>query len=297
MLDLKAAQRVALAEGRDLPTLPEHLLGIGSRLVAKLQSGFGAGSSENSARLAQMLPTLPEGWEIRTLEPGVAKSLLAKSDKDNDPVTVSLIEGILSPGGPRGTAVAQLAFGRKDRFVVFKLVRYPDALFIDPASLSELDALIAARPPQEQRVFLRVRGLDVAELALPDKIRARVFTADLGGQLRLWVASTKKMADGDLVPFFETLDVAAMNAAVRDREPGLGEVPVLVVVSELDAEARAAYEADRAARAHDRETALQETRAALATRLAPAADQDGGADRLTGCTTSDTGVTLCLSGG
>ena len=41
MLDFKAAQRAAATEGRDLPSVPEHLLGIGPRILAKVQSGFG----------------------------------------------------------------------------------------------------------------------------------------------------------------------------------------------------------------------------------------------------------------
>lgn len=297
MLDFKAAQRVALTDGRDLPTVPEHILGIGSRILAKVQSGFGAGASESSARLAQMLPAVPEGWEIRVLEPGTAKSLLARNQKDNDPATVSLIENLLSAKGARGTESAQLTYGRKDRLVVFKLFRQPDALFSDPERLGDLDALIAARPPQESRAFMRVRGLDVIELSLPEKTRARVFTADLGGQLRLWVLSSSKMADTDLAPFFQTLDVAAMNAAVRVREPGLGAVPVLVVVSELDEAGRAAYEADRTARARDREVSLQEARASLAARMVPADDRGVDPGPATGCTTSTTGVTVCLSGG
>lgn len=296
MLDFKAAERLAVAEGRDLPSLPEHFVGIGSRILAKIESGFGGGASESSARLALSLPAVPDGWEIRTIEPGTAKSLLAKTQKDNDPDTISLIEDLLVAKAPRGSEAAQLAYGRKDRLVVFKLVRQPDSLFTDPENLTDLDALIAARPPQAVQDFLRVRGLDVAELILPEKARARVFTAELGGQLRLWVLSSKKMTDTDLVPFFETLDVAAMNAAVRAREGGIGAVPVVVVVSELDKAARSAYEADRAARARDREAALAATREGLAARTSPVAESsdNAGSD---GCTTSANGVTVCVSGG
>lgn len=293
-LDFKAAQRLAQTQHRSPPGFGEHLLGLGSRIVDRVQAGLGGGGSESATRLALMLPAAPEGWQSRPIEADDARTLLAR--KDNDPASVSLIEGLLALAGPGEAATALAAFGRKDRLVVFKLLRQPDAVFTDPARLAELDGLIAARAQQETTEFMRVRGLDVAELVLPDSLRARVFTAELGGQLRLWVLASGRLSDADLLPFFETLDVSAMNAAVRNHEGGLGEIPVIVVLSELDDAERAAYVADRDGRETERAARLAKIRAGLAGGSAETKDatSDGTPD---GCTTSGNGVTICVAGG
>ena len=290
LLDFKAAQRLAHTQDREPPGFAEHLLGVGSRIAGRIQSGFGGGASESSARLVLMLPAAPDGWDARAIEAGDEKALLAK--KDNDSATVSLIQSLLTAAGPREGETALMAYGRQDRLVVFKLVRQPDALFTDPARLSELDSVIAAGSYQELNDFIRVRGLDVGELVLPEGARARVFTAELGGQLRLWVVASGRLTDKDLLPFFETLDVAAMNASIRSHEAGLGEVPVIVVVSELNEADRAAYAADRAAKAWDRAARLGKIRAALAGE--PGAAPDSGTED---CKTGPNGVTICAVGG
>jgi hypothetical protein len=96
---------------------------------------------------------------------------------------------------------------------------------------------------------LTVRGLDVTEEFLGDGFRARYFTASVGAQIQLRLLVSKRLKDGDLLPFFEALDVAAMNANVVDPEPGLGEVSVLVQPSAMSEADRIAYEADRTLRA------------------------------------------------
>ena len=84
---------------------------------------------------------------------------------------------------------------------------------------------------------------------------SRLFLADIGGQIRLNLLVSARMKDRDLVPFLQTLDVAALNDSVFDRRPGLGQVPMIVLASALGKEARAAFEADVAARAAARPTA------------------------------------------
>lgn len=288
LLDFKAAERAALGEHRKPPGFLVHLLGLPTRLGALV--GLGGGNADPSGALARMLPVAPEGWTVREVEEGDAKSLLAKSQKDNDPATVALIEEILSPRGPKGTRVAHQLYARKDRLVVVKLVRAPDALFTEPENLDLLDTLWAPGP--ELVDFLRLRGLDVGEVSLPEKVRARVFTAEIGGQLRLWVLASARLEDADLVPFFERLDVKAMNAAVLDGDAGLGDLPVLLLVSDLSEEARAEYEADRAKRARDRENQKAERRAALVAGEAVEAASDSD-----GCREGDSGFTICVSGG
>ena len=96
---------------------------------------------------------------------------------------------------------------------------------------------------------MTVRGLDVTEDLLPEGFRGRLFLADVGAQIHLRVLAPKRMKDEDLVPFFETLHVKAMNADVIDKVEGLGEVPVIVLASALDDTERDAYHADRATRA------------------------------------------------
>jgi hypothetical protein len=122
-----------------------------------------------------------------------------------------------------------------------------------------------------------VRGLDVTEEFPGEGIRARYFSADVGAQIQVQVLASRRLKDADLVPFFETLNVQAMNAAVVDRQPGLGEVPVMVLGSALNETDLAAFEADRAARA---DVAVQRARAErdmAHAELAAATEADGSA--------------------
>lgn len=295
MLDFKAAQRRAIAGDLEAYGFVEHVIGFGPRLVQFATSGFGSDQTENSPRLMAMMPRMPDGWDSRALDDDDLAALLSKNPKNDDPATIGLIQDILSPRASQGAEVAMAVYAAKGRLVVFKLIRQPDDLFTDPARRRDLDAMIASRPSSLSHDFMRVRGMDVAEIVLPDRIRARVFTAELGAQLRLWVLASKKMGDDDLVPFFETLDVAAMNAAVRDKEHGMGEIPLIVVVSDLREAERTAYEADRAARSSERAARLARVRLGLDARdgagaKAALSASDEGCETLTG------GAVICISG-
>jgi hypothetical protein len=127
------------------------------------------------------------------------------------------------------------------------------------------------------------------------RMRARYFTASVGAQIQIRVLASRRLKDEDIVPFFETLNVQAMNAAVVDRQPGLGEVPVLVLGSALGEADLAAYVADRAARAESAIRRAAERRDMAEAELAASADAapaGQGKPVSTKCRTED-GVKRC----
>ena len=71
--------------------------------------------------------------------------------------------------------------------------------------------------------------------------------ADVGAQIHIRVLVPKRMKEAELVAFFETLHVKAMNASVVDNVEGLGDVPVIVLASALTDEDREAYLARKSA--------------------------------------------------
>jgi hypothetical protein len=89
----------------------------------------------------------------------------------------------------------------------------------------------------------------VLEARLAAEAPARVFLADIGGQIHLRITASASMTDGDLLPFLETLHVPAMNADVVEKVTGLGEVPLIVLASGLAPEDHALWQAERAAEA------------------------------------------------
>jgi hypothetical protein len=200
------------------------------------------------------------------------EGFLPRSGTDADAAMVDLVKAAASPKAGYGATVAVQAYERGERRVVIQLVRLPDNIFTDPALAHRRHDLQVAAAEVRGRPFLTVRGLEVTEESLGDGMRARYFSADVGAQIQIRVLGSRKLKDADLVPFFETLNVTAMNAAVVDRQPGLGEVPVLVLGSALSEADLAAYEADRAARAALDLQRADEMRAMaeLAAKTAPA---------------------------
>lgn len=201
--------------------------------------------------LDSMMPRPPEGWTMRPLAEGDAdiEGFLPRSGDNADAASIDLVKAAASTRVEQGATVAIQAYERGERRVIIQLIRLPDSIFTELAAFDRRHELQVQAAALRGRPFMTVRGLDVTEEFLGEGMRVRTFRATVGAQLQLRVLASRRLGDDDLVPFFETLDVAAMNAAVVDRQPGLGEVPVLVLGSALNEEDLADYEADRAARA------------------------------------------------
>ena len=201
--------------------------------------------------LDTMLPRAPEGWTMRPVADGDADiaDFLPRSGDDAGAASINLVKAAASTSVPEGATVAIQAYERGERRVIFQLVRLPDSIFTGLEAIDRRHELQVQAAEMRGRPFMTVRGLDVTEEFLGDGMRLRYFTASVGAQLQIRVMASRRLKDGQLVPFFETLNVRAMNEAVVDRQPGLGEVPVMVLGSALGEEDGAAYQADRAERA------------------------------------------------
>ncbi len=202
--------------------------------------------------LQAMLPKPPEGWTVHPTEPGDLDAFLPADRTSLPGEVLALLEAAAAPNPGSGVQTAILTYKRGGRQVIVQAIRH-SAPTLARMPLSDAIPLTPA---------MTVRGLDLAEAALPGSARARLFLADIGGQIRLNLLVSARMKDRDLVPFLQTLDVAALNDSVSDRRPGLGQVPMIVLASALGKEARAAFEADVAARAAARPTAEPATAAA-----------------------------------
>jgi hypothetical protein len=271
-LDFNRVIQDASAAEAPPPTFQDYLGTVPEKLASL------AGSARSPAPvldLPEMMPRAPEGWTMRPVAADDIDGFLPRSGEKGDPEMVALVKSVAGTRVERGAEVAVQTYERGERRVVFQLVRLPDSLFTDPAAFDRRhDLQIAAAAPRG-RPFLTVRGLDVTESFLGDGIRARFFSAHVGAQIEVRVLASRRLKDTDLVPFFETLNVQAMNAAVIDRQPGLGEVPVLVLGSALSEADLAAYEADRAARADLAIERAQEMRAQAEAEVAAATGAAG----------------------
>ncbi|WP_146038090.1 hypothetical protein [Tabrizicola aquatica] len=223
-------------------TFTEYLAGYTGGLVG----GGGAAGLPN--KLVEMLPRAPEGWTVRPTEPGDIDGFLPKDRKSVPKDVRGHIEAMVKPAKGRSVETAALTYERGERKVIFQAVRYPDVIFTSFMAMTQRFELQMRAAEFSGTEFMTVRGLDVEEDLLPDEVNARLFLADVGGQIHLRVLAPERMKDQDLVPFFQTLHVEAMNASVVDKQTGLGKVPVIVLASVLDAATRAAYDADIAER-------------------------------------------------
>lgn len=299
-LDYNLARKLAEKEERPAPSFQTYLGDLKVRAIELVAfTGPGESAPKLTTDLAEMLPIPPEGWTVRKAEPEDIEGFLAKNRKDNDRATRELIESLAKVAASSGVESVAVTFEKGSLRVVMKAVRHPDSIFTDTANLTARTELQTTRAPFLRRDFLRVRGLDIFEENLPAKMRGRMFFADVGAQIQLLVVAPKRMSDKELLPFFETLKVNAMNAAVVDKEPGLGDVPVIVVVSALDETDRAAYEADRAARTAERDTRRAKERADAAAAVSPDVESPSateGSSAVT-CTKGSDGVKRCKVGG
>ena len=245
-LDFNRTVREADAADAPPPSFRIYLRQVPEKLVSL------TGSSQSSAPilpLADMLPRAPEGWTMRPIEKTDIEGFLPKARGEGDPAMIDRVQAVGSARAAKGAEVVIQAYEKGERRVVFQVVRHPDSIFTGLDAIDRRYELQMQAAEPRGRAFLTVRGLDVTEEFLGDGMRARYFSAGVGAQIEIRVLASKRLKDADLLPFFTTLNVAAMNAAVIDREPGLGELPVIALASAMTEADRAAFEADRAARA------------------------------------------------
>jgi hypothetical protein len=264
-VDFNRTLQQASAADLPPPSFRSYLESVPGK-VASLRASLPAAT--RTAPLADMLPPAPEGWTMRPVDPKDIEGFLPKAKGDGDGAMIDLVKAAGSTRVAKGVSVAIQAYEKGERRVVIQLVRHPDSVFSGLDAIDQRHALQSWAAEQRGRMFLTVRGLDVTEEFLGDGLRARYFSASAGAQIQLRLLASKRLKDDDLLPFFEALDVAAMNANVVDPEPGLGKVSVLVLPSAMSEADRTDYEADRAARsmaAAERADALRDAaRAELA---------------------------------
>lgn len=294
MLDFNSVRKAAEAAEQPVPDFQTYLSELQPRLTAMIAPSGGDKGPALTADLAAMLPRAPEGWTTRAPERGDADTFLPKETGTLEAEIQIQIEALAKAKGPKGSSTEALVYETEGKTVIIKAVRAPDMTFADPAMLA---AYVKDRLPFPKTGYLRVRGLDVDENNLPDGMRGRLFTADIGGQIRLSVLTSKKVTDKDLLALFETLDVQALNAAVLDREAGLGEVPVLLLVSELDEAGLASYKADRTARDAERDARREALFAKLVEDAPSATTEDIPEDEaVVTCSKGAGGVKRCTVG-
>jgi len=300
VIDYSMARTAAEARNEDAPSVEAYLGGLSSRIASLGASASGSGLP---TELADMLPKAPEGWTVRPTEAADVDGFQPRSGSDGDPKARALIASVTDAGAASGGEAVVLTYEKGEQRVVIRAVRYPDEIFADSSYLVQRQQLQSAGATFRGLSALTVRGLDVTEDWLPDGMRGRVLLADVGGQIHLQMVVPKRMKDADLLPFFETLNVEAMNASVVDRQDGLGQVPVIVLASALGEADRAVYDADRSARkaatAAHRAKALQAEEARLAslsaddapavgeTKPAAAANCAAGSGGIKRCTVGD----------
>ena len=273
--DYKMSARWAGSEDAEGLTFSEYLSGLSGRIGGLSGSASAAGLP---SKLADMLPRPPEGWTVRPVEPADIDGFLPK-DKKADKTAVATLKAMAEAVSGKGTEVAAFTYEKGDRKLVVKATRYPNIIFTSFMAMQQRMELQMMAAEFRGTEFMTVRGLDVTEDLLPDGFRGRYFMADVGAQIHLRVLAPKRMTDEELVPFFETLHVKAMNAGVIDKVEGLGDVPVIVLASALDQAGRDAYLADLAAReAEEAQRNAEESAAAEAAAAAQPqqADNNGG---------------------
>jgi hypothetical protein len=257
-LDFNRTVQQAGAADEPPPSFRTYIASVPDRLASMSGSSV---ASDTIVALSDMLPRAPEGWTMRPLDAADIKSFLPKGRDDGDPAVIDLVKAVGNNRVEEGATVAIQAYERGERRVVIQLVRLPDRIFQQPAAIERRYDLQVQAAELRGRPFMTVRGLDVTEELLGDGMRARFFSASVGAQIRVRVLASKRLKDAELVPFFETLNVRAMNASVVDRQAGLGELPVLVLASALNESDLAAFEADRTARGAQAILRAQEVRA------------------------------------
>lgn len=267
-LDYSMLRQQAIAEDGDSPTVGEYLGGLSGRIASFVSSSATPGLP---TALEDMLPKPPEGWTVRPALGEDVTVFLPRNRGDGEPKARDLIRNVVTARVSGAAEVVILTYERGERRVIVKAVRYPDDVFTSPKAMQRRFDLQMTGAEYRGLPVMTVRGLDVTEEMLPDGMRGRLFLADVGGQIHLRVLTPRRMTDAELLPFFETLHVKAMNAVVVDKSAGLGDIPVIVLASELGRADRDAYDADRAARAANKAARAREARAAAEAAVAAGA--------------------------
>ncbi len=300
-LDYNMARQLADSEEEDGGlTVREYLGGLSVRIASVTGSAATPGLP---SALQDMLPKPPEGWTVRPATADDVTGFLPRDAGAGEAKARDLVFAMVNDKVDGAAEVVILAYERRDRRVIVKAVRYPDVIFTSDMAIQQRFDLQMKAAEYRGISSMTVRGLDITEDLLPDDMRGRLFMADVGGQIHLRVLAPRRMPDAELVTFFETLHVKALNAAVVDKREGLGEVPVIVLASSLSNADRDAYDADRAARAaaeaaQSRE-ALQMAEAAIAAEAGPDATPEAEAEAapaVAQCVQGAGGVKRCKVG-
>ena len=271
--DFWNANRMARMGEGDGISVGEYLSGWVSfaGAVSKGDDPAAAASSAMPQGLAAMLPKPPAGWTSRPTTPADVDSYIT-AEADGD--AVHYARAVASERSGKGMEQARLTYENGDRRVVFELLRYPDFVFTSFAAMQIKMELSMAGPQFGARSFMTVRGMEIMEDQLPEGVGLRYFVGDVSDQIWVRALAPRDMTDEELLPFFQTLHVPAMNANVVEKVNGMGEVPVIVLASVIDAETRAAMEAEFAAE----EARLAEERAARDAELAAQAEAEAKAE-------------------
>lgn len=272
VIDYSMARTAAADESEDALTVQNYLGDLSARIAS-----FAASSPASNlpTKLADMLPRPPEGWTVRPAVAEDATTFQPRRGRDGDPVASALIETVVSGTTPSGAEAVTLTYEQGEQRVVIKAIRYPDHIFTTVAGLAQRALLQSSQAAFREIDLMTVRGLDVTEDWLPDGMRGRLLIADLGGQIHLRVLVPRRMSDANLLPFFETLHVKALNASVVEQQEGLGDVPVIVLGSALNEADSLAYVADRAARKTAMAVRRDEARKAADAEAAARAKDNG----------------------
>ena len=231
---------------------------------------------EMPTNLADMLPKAPEGWAIRPTEPGDIAVYLTENV---DEKVKRYVGAVVAPRGGNGTEEARFTYTNGSKLVVFEAVRHPNFIFTSFGATQLKMELQFTSSLYRGSDFMTVRGMEFTEDLLPEEAGLRYFFGNVSSQIWIRVLATRSMTDMDMLPFFETLHVPAINASVVEKVSGMGDVPVIVLASAMDAERRAAREAEKGtgklSRAQERERKKAERAAEkAAAKLKKAAERE-----------------------
>lgn len=243
VIDYTAAHRAASLDENVELTFRDYLGKLPGRLI-----GDEDVQSILPPTLAEMMPKAPQGWTVRPALPDDAEAFLPRDVSKGSSEVRNYVAAVSKEIFGLGTEQVMLTYDRGRTRVIFQAVRFPDpeAMLSGLLGTEQLIEREMTTPQYRPTAFMTVRGLDVTEDLLPEGIRVRYFLSTVGKQIQIKVLASRRLTDRELIPFFETLNVKAMNTSVVAKQDGLGEVPVIVLASALDRETREAYDAARA---------------------------------------------------
>ncbi len=282
--DFWNANRMARYGDGDGITVGEYVSGWLS--FADVVNGSDEDATALPAELAGMMPKTPAGWTVRPTEPGDVDAFLPAGAEEK---AVKMVRAVVTAREGNGLRQIKQTYQNGPRTVVVELLRYPDFIFTSFAATALKMELQMSGMEFESRSFMTVRGLEIREDRMPEEIGLRYLVGNVGSQIWVRVLAPRSMTDEELLPFFETLHVPAMNANVVEKVAGMGDVPVIVLASVIEEETRAAMQAEREAE----QARLEAERAAREAEAAAAAEAEAEAEaeRAAGVETdSDTGV-------